>query len=158
MGGAPEPSLRFRRLRESDLPEVLAIERRVFNTPWGAGAFRVFLTAGFAFSRVALSGGRVVGYALGWCAGREAELMNLAVHPEWQGRSLGSTLLRWTLATCARRGAAEIYLEVRPSNERAQRLYRRHRFELCARRRDYYRNPREDALVLRRALSRAARD
>jgi ribosomal-protein-alanine N-acetyltransferase len=130
----------------------VALERRAFSTPWDASAFRVFLRPGATFSRAAIAGGRVVGYALGWCAPPQAELMNLAVDEAWRGRSIGSVLLAWALETCGRRGARELFLEVRVSNEVAQRLYRRHGFELRGRRRDYYANPREDALVYRALL------
>lgn len=171
--GAPTvpPGFAFRELAATDLEALIAIERRLFQTPWDEAAFRAFLGGGLAFSQVAVarpghagndaSGHRgavegvVAGYALGWCVGREAELANLAVDTLWQRRSLGSALLAWTLATCARRGAADLFLEVRASNLAAQRLYRAHGFELHARRRGYYANPREDALVMRARLTRS---
>jgi ribosomal-protein-alanine N-acetyltransferase len=142
----------LRELRHEDLEPALEIERRVFSNPWGAAAFRSFLRPGPSFSRVAVVEDRLAGYALGWCAGGQAELMNLAVDPRWRRVSIGSSLLRWTLETCASRGASEIFLEVRVSNAAAQRLYRRHGFEPCGRRRHYYTNPREDAVVLRAPL------
>lgn len=143
---AREPA--FRELRAGDLEAVGALERRIFPNPWEPEAFEEFLSADSAFSRVALADGVVVGYALGWCAGGEAELMNLAVAPGWRRRSLGGELLAWAMRRCARRGARRIFLEVRASNDAARRLYERHGFRLAGRRRGYYANPREDALVL----------
>lgn len=155
--GDGSPIFSFLPLREPHLDQVLAIERRLFRTPWEAESFRAFLQGGPALSRVALAGERVAGYALGWCVPPEAELMNLAVDTPWQGRSVGSHLLKWVLAECRRRGAEELFLEVRPSNERARQLYERHGFESWGRRRGYYRNPREDALVLRARLAATRR-
>ncbi|MFN2432202.1 MAG: ribosomal protein S18-alanine N-acetyltransferase [Gemmatimonadota bacterium] len=155
---AAEPSalhgIEFRELRAGDVPQLVAIERGVFATPWDSQAFDAFLGRGPWFSRVALAGREVVGYALGWCAAGEAELMNLAVAPSHRRRALGADLLRWTLGTCAARGARSVSLEVRASNAAAQRLYRRHGFEAVGRRRGYYQNPREDALLFRARLPR----
>lgn len=107
------------------------------------------------FSRVALVGGEVVGYVVGWCAAGEAELMNLAVAPGWRRRSLGAELLDWAMRRCGRLGARRMFLEVRASNEKARRLYERHGFRQAGRRRGYYANPREDALVLAADLAPA---
>jgi ribosomal-protein-alanine N-acetyltransferase len=151
---APEPQealtpVAYRALQPHDLAGVTALERRIFSTPWDETAFGTFLRPGPAFARVAVAGDAIVGYALGWCAPPEAELMNLAVDERWRNRGIGSALLAWTLEACAGRGAREVYLEVRLSNWPAQRLYERHGFEPYGRRRNYYANPREDALVLR---------
>lgn len=146
-GSSPDVALRA--FMAGDLGAVTTLERRVFSTPWETDAFRAFLRPGPAFARVAVANGEIVGYALGWCAPPEAELMNLAVDPRCRGRAIGSRLVRWVLVACAGRGAREIFLEVRVSNEAAQRLYLRHGFEVCGRRRDYYADPREDALVYR---------
>jgi ribosomal-protein-alanine N-acetyltransferase len=147
------PPISYRGLLPRDIESLTALERGTFSTPWDPSAFRAFLRPGPAFARVALAGDEVVGYALGWCAPPEAELMNLAVDAGRRGRGIGSALLAWVLETCGRRGARELFLEVRLSNEAAQRLYRRHGFQVCGRRRNYYANPREDALVLRAALA-----
>ncbi len=150
--GRPPSAVTFRPLRLRDLDHVLALERRTFSTPWDAGAFRAFLRPGAAFSLVAVAGETIMGYALGWCEPPEAELMNLAVDAAWRRRGTGWALLDRSLEICARRGARELFLEVRVSNAAAQRLYLRHGFEACGRRRDYYANPREDALVYRARL------
>jgi ribosomal-protein-alanine N-acetyltransferase len=147
----------FRELRRTDLDALAGLERRIFPNPWAPGAFEAFLGDASAFSRVALAGGRVVGYALGWCAAGEAELMNLAVAPGWRRRSLGRDLLAWAMGHCARRGARRMFLEVRASNETAKRLYERCGFQPAGRRRAYYANPREDALVLVAELAGARR-
>lgn len=150
--GRERPEVEFRPLRGGDLQDVLAIERRLFSNPWDESAFRIFLRDGPSFSRVALIAGEPAGYALGWCGRGEAELMNLAVDSRRQGLGIGSLLIAWALAECARRRADEMFLEVRASNERARHLYELHGFRQCGRRRGYYSNPSEDALILRASL------
>ena len=151
--GGSSRRIDFRPLEPRDLDAVLAIEGRAFSTPWDAAAFRAFLRPGAAYSLVAVTGDAVLGYALGWCDPPDAELMNLAVASARRGRGVGSALLERVLATCAGRGARELFLEVRVSNVAAQRLYAKHGFEAIGRRRGYYTRPREDALIYRARLA-----
>ena len=153
--GSP-PGIAFRALQAGDLDAVLDLERRAFSTPWDESAFRSFLGPGAGFSLVALAGDDLVGYALGWCDPPDAELMNLAVDTTRRRHGVGSALLERVLATCTRRGARELFLEVRISNAAARRLYARHGFETIGRRRGYYASPREDALVYRARLRNSA--
>ena len=78
----------------------------------------------------------------------EAELLNLAVHPEHQQQGVGRALLEEGSKRLLQMGARRIFLEVRASNEPAQKLYFSMGFAIRARRKDYYRNPQDDALVL----------
>jgi ribosomal-protein-alanine N-acetyltransferase len=146
----------LREFRESDLQEIVEIERELFANPWPAAAFRRFLRDRAAVSRIAEIDGAVAGYAFGWCVGEEAELGNLAVAAAWQRRSVASALLEWFLAACARRGVREVFLDVRASNETAKRLYHRHGFHQFGRRRNYYSRPREDALIYRAVIASGA--
>jgi ribosomal-protein-alanine N-acetyltransferase len=150
---AAPASVTLRDLRPEDVSAVAAIERSIFSNPWSEQAFREFLRSGPTFAQVAVAGAEIAGYALGWCAAGVAELANLAVAAQWQGRSVGSRLLHWVLETCSGAGASEITLEVRASNLAAQRLYERHGFVLVGRRRGYYMRPREDALIYRAELT-----
>jgi ribosomal-protein-alanine N-acetyltransferase len=86
-----------------------------------------------------------------WFAADEGEIANLAVREPTRRRGIGAALLDAALAEGTRRGAANMYLEVRESNEAARRLYASRGFEEIGRRRRYYRHPVEDAIVLRRA-------
>jgi ribosomal-protein-alanine acetyltransferase len=98
-------------------------------------------------------GATVVGYAVAWFAADEAELANLAVAASARGRGVGALLLDAVLAEAAHRGAATVYLEVRESNAAARRLYASRSFAEVGRRRRYYHNPAEDALVLARPIA-----
>ena len=143
------PDVEFRPFRDTDLPAIHAIERRTFPTPWPLDQFAGLLgrTAGLGWV-AAIPGGPVVGYAVGWVASDEAELANLAVARTCRGRGLGEGLVRAFAAEAGIRGARRLYLEVRVSNVRARRFYERLGLAAVARRKGYYRNPREDALAL----------
>lgn len=101
--------------------------------------------------------GDVVGYVVAWLVVDEAEVANVAVAPEVRGRGVGARLLDDALAAARDRGAAVAYLEVRDSNAAARALYASRGFEQVGRRRNYYRKPVEDALVMRRELDPHAR-
>jgi [ribosomal protein S18]-alanine N-acetyltransferase len=140
-------------MREEDLAEVMAIERSIYTHPWTRGNFSDSLRAGYACRTWRLPsrlGGELVGYFVLMAAAGEAHLLNLSVAADYQRSGHGSTLLREVAAVAAKLGARNLFLEVRPSNEAAQALYRRFGFRKVAVRRDYYpaHAGREDALVL----------
>ncbi|MBI4538684.1 MAG: ribosomal protein S18-alanine N-acetyltransferase [Gemmatimonadetes bacterium] len=143
----------FRRMREEDLAQVADIEHASFTMAWSVHTFRSLLQREDAECWVALDEqGRVLGYAVLWWALDQAELANIAVHPETRRRRIGARLLEHALECAAARGIREVYLEVRRSNEVAASMYRRRGFVEVGVRNNYYDLPREDALVLRRAL------
>lgn len=153
-------ALRIRAMRAGDLSEVLDIEAASFSVPWSERTFRGLLGRPNAALLVAEEEGaggprhasRLLGYAVVWMAGREAELGDLAVRVEARRRGVGSALLTAGLEAAARAGAARIFLEVREGNLAARRLYERAGFEVVGIRPGYYARPVEDALVMRRAL------
>jgi [ribosomal protein S18]-alanine N-acetyltransferase len=98
------------------------------------------------------AGRRVVAYAAVWMVVDQAELGDIAVAAEWRRRGIARRLMDTVLEHVERRGVREIFLEVRPSNHEARRLYERYGFEAIGRRKNYYSSPREDALVLRRPV------
>jgi ribosomal-protein-alanine N-acetyltransferase len=135
---------------------VLAvIERRCFGDPWSEASFREALRASWSFGLLAEDADGIIGYVIAREAAGSGEILNLAVDPPLRRRGIAGALLEAALAALRRRGAQEVYLEVRVSNEVAQALYRRAGFLAVGRRRGYYRNPAEDALVLRRSLERS---
>ena len=139
----------IRRLASSDLPAVVALEKRIYPVPWPAVHFARISALPGAIGRVAsLADGTLVGYALGWVASDEAELANLAVVDGYRRRGIGGQLLEAMQAAARQRGAGRMYLEVRVSNAAARSFYRKHGFADTGRRRDYYSHPREDALTM----------
>lgn len=145
--------LRLRPMERGDLGQVVAIEAASFTAPWSRETFERLLLRDTAGMVVAEEEGRVVGYAVFWVVGREAELGNLAVHPEARRRGVGRRLIRRVRGEARRLGVQAIYLEVRESNEAARALYQAEEFRNVGRRRGYYRSPSEDALVLRWPLA-----
>lgn len=144
--------VQIRPMRTHDLPAVLDIERASYSMAWSDTTFRGLLRRADAEMIVAEAGGVLVGYAATWFVVDQGELGNVAVATDWRRRGVGALLLDAVIVGAARRGAREIFLEVRPSNAVAQRLYLRYGFREVGRRRNYYAEPTEDALVMRRAI------
>lgn len=140
-------------MRAADLPAVTVLEQELFpEDAWSAEMFASELGTGAAgrYYLVAEQAGQIVGYAGLLVSGGQADVLTMAVAaPHW-GRGIGSALLTALLAEAARRGAAEVFLEVRADNPRAQRLYRRHGFTEAGLRRGYYQPSSTDAIVMRR--------
>ena len=137
----------------AELPSVAAIERQAFSDPWSDRSFRDALAHPAIYFAAARSGaGEVVGYVVAWFVADEGQIANLAVAPSAWGQGIGRSLLDAALREATLRAASEVFLEVRESNERARRLYASRLFEEVGRRRQYYRRPVEDAIVLRRTL------
>ena len=140
-------------MREQDLDEVMAIESAIYTHPWTRGNFADSLHAGYECFTWRMNG-ELIGYFILMAAAGEAHLLNLSVAQQHQRRGHGSALLHEAIAIARRRGAKNIFLEVRPSNRGAQDLYVRFGFRRIAVRRDYYpaHFGREDALVFSLSL------
>ena len=143
-------------MRESDLTQVVKIEKRVNPFPWTGRFFRSCLrtgTAGWVWDQ----DGTIEGFGVMAFRQGRAHILNLCMRPESQGRGLGSKMLTHMLLRARRRGARIALLEVRPSNEPALRLYRRRGFAKVGIRKGYYltRRSHEDALIMARPLYRS---
>lgn len=147
----------LRAMRPKDVAEVVYIENRSFRVPWSERTFKSLLRQPHAAMFVAERAGKVLGYAVVWFVADEAELGDLAVHPEHRGHGVGSRLLTTALDEARRRGILALYLEVRAGNESAKRLYERSGFEVVSVRRGYYSQPVEDALVMRHLIEAGSR-
>lgn len=147
----PEPIV-LRDMTWSDLSAVVTIEREAYSVPWSDATFRGLLRRRDAEMITAEAHGRVVGYAVFWCVLDQGELGNVAVAAPARGLGIGARLVAEVLLRAARRHIREVFLEVRPSNSVARRLYEQYGFRAVGRRRNYYQEPVEDALVLRRVL------
>ncbi len=140
----------------ADLDSVLAIERASFATPWSRGAFVYELEQNrVARCWVARITGEVVGYLCVWEVGSELHITNLAVHPGWRRRGIARTLLGAILDDARGRRLALAMLEVRPTNWEAQRLYESFGFHVVGRRKGYYYDTGEDALIMEADLTAA---
>ncbi|GAA3717986.1 ribosomal protein S18-alanine N-acetyltransferase [Nonomuraea antimicrobica] len=144
----------LRPMTEADLPEVMAIEQATFPLDaWSEGMMRGEL-AEMPRTRhyvVALVDGEIVAYAGLAAAADQADVQTIAVLERHQGAGIGSAMLTALLAEAGRRGAREIFLEVRADNPRAQAVYRHFGFEEIGTRRRYY-DDGTDAIMMRRGL------
>lgn len=150
--------IEIRPMREDDLPRIMEIEHESYSTPWPERSFEGLLKRPNATLLVAVTDGEVIGYAVSWTVLDEAELGNIAVAPASRRHGVAQELLTATIEEMDRKNAASIYLEVRVTNELAQRLYTRNGFEPVGERKDYYSEPTEDALVMRRRSDVSDRD
>ena len=140
-------------MRLEDLDEVLAIERASFSMPWSRGAFLYELQQNrVARCRVMRQGGGIVGYLCVWEIADEIHVTNVAVHPTRRRQGIARTLLAGLLAEAQARDVRLIVLEVRPSNREAISLYGSFGFRVTGRRRGYYYDTGEDALVMEARL------
>jgi [ribosomal protein S18]-alanine N-acetyltransferase len=147
---------RIRSAASADAASLVAIERQSFSDPWSESSFREALTSPWTFGLVSEGPRGVAGYLIGRDVAGTGEVLNLAVAPEHRRRGIGGALLEAGLAALRRRRVDEVFLEVRESNRSAQALYRAYGFRPVGQRAAYYRNPKEDALVLRLELAQRA--
>jgi ribosomal-protein-alanine N-acetyltransferase len=137
----------------ADAAAMAAIERQCFSDPWPLEGFREVLGMPGTVALVMAGAEEPMAYFLAREILGTAEVLNLAVVPEFRGRGLGAELLDAGLSAVRARGGSEVFLEVRASNAVAQALYAGRGFRTEGRRRGYYRRPDEDALVLRLVMA-----
>lgn len=144
-------------MRAEDLDEVLAIERVSFSMPWSRGAFLYEIEQNrVARCWVMRDTGRVIGYVCLWEVADELHVTNIAVDPKRRRRGIARTLLGGVVEDARRRGLRLVVLEVRPSNREALTLYESFGFRVVGRRRGYYYDTGEDALVMEVTLGAEA--
>jgi ribosomal-protein-alanine N-acetyltransferase len=144
---SPPSSLQVRRLTYADLPQVVAIERRAFPTPWSLAMFVLELSKPAGICLAALEDEQFVGYAI--CSRYDTiwHLMNICVDPDHWRRGIASQILN-SLLERIEDPSAQLTLEVRRSNGGAMRLYERFGFRAAGVRRRYYQDNGEDALIM----------
>ncbi len=145
----------IRKLTYADLPQVIEIERRAFPTPWSLAMFVLELSKPAGVCLAAMRGEQMLGYLI--CSRYDAvwHIMNVAVDPEHRRRRIATALLADLLRRIDSRGA-RFTLEVRASNQAAIGLYERFGFRAAGRRRRYYQDNGEDAVVMWRTQSTLA--
>jgi [ribosomal protein S18]-alanine N-acetyltransferase len=143
----------IRPMHELDIPIIAAIEKSAYQFPWSEGIFRDCLRVGYV-CRVVNIGEDLCGYGIMSIGAGEAHILNVCIRDEFRSRGLARKILLLLLDQARAAGMREAYLEVRPSNLAAARLYHSMGFEHVGVRRGYYQATvgREDAAVLRRVL------
>lgn len=145
----------MRACTEADLCAILAIETASFSDPWSHGQFTTILALPYVRALVHEVAGEIVGYLLFAIVCGECEILNLAVAPAARGKGYAKTLLGALFAAGDAAGANTYLLEVREGNTAARALYTAHGFCEVGRRRNYYQNPREDAILMTKTTNEA---
>ncbi len=145
------PELLITRADAADLPVLLMLEHTAFSEPWGEGALATQLHNPNGITLLAREeAGEAVGYLAGSVLPPEGELYRIVTHPACRRQGIGEKIMYSFFDICSNIGADVLFLEVRSSNLPALSLYRKLGFLPVGTRKKYYRNPQEDALVLRR--------
>lgn len=157
MSAVPIPdAVTLRPMTLADIDEVMVVEQAAYAFAWTRGNVVDSLLAGHRTELLRDAQDELLGYSIASWGVEEMHLLNLTVAPPWQGRGHALVLLDALVRDARNAGARQLWLEVRPSNERAQRLYERYGFRVVGVRRGYYPAPggqREDARVMRLALA-----
>jgi ribosomal-protein-alanine N-acetyltransferase len=142
-------NLSIRKMTLEDIPAVVQLDQVSFSLPWPERSFRFEVTDNPA-SRcwVAEIDRRIAGMVVAWLFVNEVHIATIATHPDFRRLGIGSRLLAHTLLQALEEGARSSFLEVRESNLAAQELYRKFGYEEAGRRRRYYRDNDEDAILM----------
>ena len=148
----------IRPMNELDIPVIAAIEKSAYQFPWSEGIFRDCLRVGYV-CRVIDVAGDLGGYGIMSVGAGEAHILNVCIREQFRSRGFARKVMVYLLERARAAGMSEAFLEVRPSNVAAARLYHSMGFEQVGIRRGYYQATvgREDAAVLRRVLTQHAK-
>lgn len=130
--------------------QIAQLEKICFSDPWSEKSVASELNNPLALWLTAVEGERVTGYIGSQTVMDETDMMNVAVHPDFRRRGIAEALVNELVARLKSRESRSLTLEVRVSNLSAITLYEKLGFSQIGRRKNYYRNPREDALILRK--------
>jgi len=137
-------------MNSSHVAQIAALEKICFSDPWSEKSVASELDNKLAFWLVATEGDTVAGYIGSQTVLDETDMMNVAVHPDFRRQGIAEALVNALVEQLKTMGSHCLTLEVRASNAPAIALYEKLGFHEIGRRRNYYRNPREDALILRK--------
>lgn len=141
----------IRPMTEKDLDAVTAIERASYTTPWTSDHFLNEITASYSWPFVVVMGGVVVGYLCLMCLFEEAQILNIAVGPDFRGRGIARVMLNRAFLLALEQGAEFMALEVRSSNSAAISLYEQLGFKKTGIRVRYYEHT-EDAILMEKSI------
>lgn len=146
------PAITIRRMAEKDLERVLAIEQEIFSDPWSFNAFKTDLNNDMACPLVAEFENSVIGYTNLYIVAGEVQIGNFAVAPGYRQRGVAKKMISNIIEIAGDHKCNSVFLEVRESNKPAQALYESFGFKRSGRRKNYYVNPRESAVLMVKEL------
>jgi ribosomal-protein-alanine N-acetyltransferase len=142
--------MKIETMNSGHVAPIAELEKICFSDPWSEKSIASELSNKLAFWLVATEGERVAGYIGSQTVMDETDMMNVAVHPDFRRQGIAEALVNGLVEHLKTMGSRCLTLEVRASNAPAIALYEKLGFSEIGRRRNYYRNPREDALILRK--------
>ena len=142
--------MEYIKMTQAHVAQVAQLEKLCFSLPWSENSVASELRNPLSLWIVAVEGETLAGYVGSQSVMGEADMMNLAVQPEFRRQGVGETLVSALVAALAEQKVSSLTLEVRASNAPAISLYEKLGFIQVGRRPNYYRNPKEDALILRK--------
>lgn len=142
----------IREATPNDVSQIEEIEKSSFSTPWSEKWLTDEINKPDDFFLVASDGDNILGYAVVGKLGAEAELYNIAVDNAHRCRGIGNALMERLKKEVSKGGVEKVFLEVRETNVAAISLYEKHGFKSVGRRRNYYREPTEDAVIMMLSL------
>ena len=142
--------MRIVKMNPGHVAQVAELEKLCFSDPWSEKSVAFELENNLSLWLVSEDGDRIAGYVGSQTVLDETDMMNIAVHPDYRRRGIAEALVDALVLELKALGSRCLTLEVRASNEPAIKLYEQLGFEQIGKRPRYYRNPREDALILRK--------
>ena len=142
--------MRITLMESAHVSQVAQLEKLCFSAPWSENSISSELTNPLSCWLVALDGDRVAGYVGSQTVLDESDMMNIAVDPQYRRQGIAQALVEELVKCLARKGSRCLTLEVRASNAGAIARYGKLEFVQVGLRKNYYRNPREDAMILRK--------
>lgn len=140
--------------RPQHVEEILEIERQCFSVPWSENGIKFEIESEDAFFPLAIIDGKIAGFAVLHLFEDDSELFNIVVRPEYRGKKIGGKLLDAVLSFAKDNKITKVYLEVRESNFIAKTLYLKRGFESLGIRKNYYDNPKENAILMVKDMKR----
>lgn len=141
------------KMNESHVEAIAELEKICFQDPWSVNSIASELANPLSTWIVAVENGTVCGYVGSQSVLDSADMMNIAVHPEYRNRGIACALVSELIALLKNQNVISLMLEVRVSNESAINLYKKLGFEIVGKRPRYYHNPREDAYIMRKEFA-----
>ena len=142
--------MEIRFMQTQDVAAIAELEKVCFSDPWSENSIGSEIGNPLSFWLIAVENSKVIGYVGSQTVCEESDMMNIAVLPDMRRQGIAEKLIDELILGLQKRGSHCLSLEVRASNEPAKALYKKLGFLQVGRRPNYYRNPREDALILRK--------
>lgn len=142
--------MQIRRMSEKDIESVAELEQQIFSSPWRKESIEKAYLIEANIYLVAEVEGKIAGYCGLWTSFETADLCNIAVHPEHRRKGIADAILKESFGFCRQRQVEQMLLEVRKSNVSAIALYCKNGFKNIDIRKNYYKNPVEDAIIMQK--------